>query len=325
LSSTRHRYVITALTAIVSLVSCLPVVGQDHTAHEHMNMGTASGWRFMQDGIPLGEATGLTLAAAVAGEPALGPVAFMHRASSADNPVAPLGHHTFDSTHVSFGVVTASVDHGHWEIEGSVFNGREPDDQRWDLDFGKLDSVSGRVWFRPSENWQFQVSTGHLTAPEQLEPGNLERSTISVDWTRRAGDDFTSVGAGYGRNDTAEGSRNATFLEAARRAGRQSVYSRVELLQVETALLVTGGVPLGSQAALRDPVLAVTVGGVRDVISVSRMEGGVGADVGFYAMPEVLRDVYGAHPVSFHIYFRLSPRGATVARMWNVHMSQPMR
>jgi len=83
--------------------------------------------------MPVTTSTGFTLAGGPVGEPALGPVAFMHRASAADNPTAPLGHHTFDSTHIAFGVVTAAVDHGPWVIEGSVFNGREPDENRWDF------------------------------------------------------------------------------------------------------------------------------------------------------------------------------------------------
>jgi hypothetical protein len=129
--------------------------------------------------VPLGPVTGLTFAGAPSGEPALGPVAFMHRASAADNPTAPLSHHTFDSTHVSFGVITAAVDHGRWLVEGSVFNGREPDEHRWDFDFGRLDSYSARLWFRPPmPNGSFRCH-GHLTDPEQLEPGTLERTTAS--------------------------------------------------------------------------------------------------------------------------------------------------
>ena len=102
--------------------------------------------------------TGFTLAGAPSGEPALGPVAFMHRASAAENPLAPLSHHTFDSTHIGFGVVTAAVDHGPWVVEASAFNGREPDEHRWDFDFGRLDSASARLWFRPGATWEFQVS-----------------------------------------------------------------------------------------------------------------------------------------------------------------------
>src|SRR6185503_4094560 len=130
--------------------------------------------------------TGLTLAGGPAGEPALGPVAFMHRASAMDNPTAPLGHHLFDSTHVAFGVVTAAVDRGPFVVEASVFNGREPDQDRWNIDFGRLDSFSGRVWFKPNAEWEFQASSGHLTEPEELEPGqDVTRTTLSGSWTRR--------------------------------------------------------------------------------------------------------------------------------------------
>ena len=102
--------------------------------------------------MPVGTRTGFTLAGGPSAEPALGPVAFMHRASAMENPMSPLAHHTLDSTHVAFGVVTAAVDHGAWTFEASVFNGREPDEDRWDFDFGALDSFSGRLWFRPVED-----------------------------------------------------------------------------------------------------------------------------------------------------------------------------
>ena len=106
-----------------------PLIDRQHPHNLFMQL--AAIWR-----VPINTSTGLTLAGAPVGEPALGPVAFMHRASAADNPTAPLSHHTFDSQHISFGVVTAAVDHGPFVIEGSVFNGREPDENRWDIDFG---------------------------------------------------------------------------------------------------------------------------------------------------------------------------------------------
>src|SRR6202163_1844614 len=142
-----------------------PLIDRQHPHDVFMQL--AAVWR-----TPLTSSTGLTLAGAPVGEPALGPVAFMHRASAADNPTAPLSHHTFDSTHIAFGVITAALDHGPWVVEGSLFNGREPDENRWDLDFGRLDSFSGCVSYKPGPTWEFQVSMGHLTSPEQLEPGN---------------------------------------------------------------------------------------------------------------------------------------------------------
>src|SRR5204863_2340833 len=97
----------------------------DHQHPHDLFMQLAATWR-----VPITTRTGFTIAGGPVGEPALGPIAFMHRPSASDNSVAPLSHHVFDSTHISFGVVTAAVDHGPWTIEGSVFNGREPDDNR---------------------------------------------------------------------------------------------------------------------------------------------------------------------------------------------------
>jgi hypothetical protein len=139
-------------------------------------MQLAASWR-----TPVTSTTGITLAGGPVGEPALGPVAFMHRASAAEFPCAPLGHPTFDSSHIAFGVITAAVDHGPWIVEGSVFNGREPGEDRWSFDFGALDSVSARVWYRPTPRWELQVSTGHLVHPEQLEPGNMEHAHVAAD------------------------------------------------------------------------------------------------------------------------------------------------
>ena len=140
-----------------------PLVDRQHPHDLFMQL--AAVWR-----VPVNESTGFTLAGAPVGEPTLGPIAFMHRASAADNPAAPLSHHTFDSQHIAFGVVAAAVDHGPFVIEASVFNGREPDENRWDFDFAALDSFSGRIWYRPDDEWEFQASSGHLVRPEALEP-----------------------------------------------------------------------------------------------------------------------------------------------------------
>jgi len=292
-----------------------PLIDRQHPHDAFMQLSAA--WR-----IPLGEAAALTIAGAPVGEPALGPVAFMHRASAMDNPTAPLGHHTFDSTHVAFGVLTAGIDRARWTVEGSVFNGREPDQNRWDFDFGPLDSVSARIWFRPTPNWELQASTGHLTSPEELESGNIERSTISAAWTRTTGNDALAMTVGYGRNDTDTGNRQAFFIEGARRFESNTMYARFEALQVETALLETDRL-VSSAAQAKDPVVAFTVGGVRDVLRAAGLEGGVGADLTLYGVPSSLQSVYGAHPVSFHVFFRVRPRAGSMGRMWNTRMSRP--
>jgi hypothetical protein len=294
-----------------------PLIDRQHPHDLFMQL--AAVWR-----LPLNASTGFTIAGGPAGEPALGPVAFMHRASAADNPTAPLSHHTFDSTHIAYGVVTAAIDHGPFVLEGSVFNGREPDENRWDFDFGRLDSVSGRLWFKPTPEWEFQVSTGHLISPEQLEPGNIERTTASVSWTQRNASDISSATVGYGQNDTDHGTRHAVFVEGSRHVGANTIYGRFEGLQVETALLQTDLVLEGPLADVKDPVFAFTAGGVRDVWQWRGFEGGFGADVTFYGVPTSLQPAYGTHPVSFHLFFRLRPPAGSMGRMSNMRMSQPM-
>jgi hypothetical protein len=294
-----------------------PLIDRQHP-HD-LVMQLAAVWR-----LQVGDASGFTIAGGPAGEPALGPVAFMHRASAVENPTAPLGHHTLDSTHIAFGVVTAAVDHGPWVAEASIFNGREPDEDRWDFDFGRLDSFSGRLWYRPTATWEFQISRGHLTSPEALEPGNIDRTTASASWTRQNGEDFSAASIGFGRNDTAHGSRMAAFVEGTRRVGLTSLYTRFEGVQSETTVLLPDQ-PLDSPAHAKEPVFAWTVGAVRDVLRRSGFEGGFGADVTWYGAPDALRPAYGNHPFGVRLFFRLRPPAGTMGRMVNMRMSQPMQ
>ena len=278
----------------------VPLIDRQHPHDFFMQL--AASWR-----IPVTASTGVTIAGGPVAAPALGPVAFMHRASAGDNPAAPLGHHTFDSTHIAFGVVTAAVDHGRWTIEGSVFNGREPDQHRWDFDFGPLDSFSGRVWFRPNAEWELQASSGRLTDPEELEPGIITRTTASASWTRTSGTTISAVTAGVGHNDTDHGPRSAIFVEGSRRVGMNSFYGRFEAVQSEVSVL--------------DPrVLAITAGAVRDVVSWRGFEGGIGADLTAYGVPDPLRSAYSAHPLSVHVFFRLRPPAGPMGRMLNMRM-----
>ncbi len=295
-----------------------PLIDRQHPHDLFMQL--AAIWR-----IPLGDRAGLTIAGGPAGEPALGPVAFMHRASAAEYPFAALSHHKFDSTHIAYGVATAAVDWGRWVVEGSVFNGREPDENRWNFDFGRMDSVSGRVWYRPAERWEFQVSTGHLVEPEVLEPGNIERTTASASWFTSAGNDFSSATVGYGVNASHDANRQALFGEFTRHVGRNAVFGRAEAVQVETSLLVNDTVPADDHdAAKTDTVGALTAGVVRDVLAWRGFEGGLGAAVTFYAVPDALKPTHGDHPVSFQVFFRLRVPAGPMGRMWNMRMTRPM-
>jgi hypothetical protein len=272
-------------------------------------------WRYA-----LTNRTGLSIGAAPVGEPALGPVAFMHRPTAVENPTAPLGHHIFDSTHISMGVVTATLDRGPWVVEASAFNGREPDEQRWDLmDPGALDSWSARVWFQPGD-WQFQLSHGVLVDPEPLEPGTVARTTGSVGWFRLRNDDYAAAFVAIGKNVTHHGDRHALLAEASRRSGRLSLYSRLETLQVEADKLIGDAVEQDQD----DPVTSFTLGGIFDVLMWHGVRGGLGADITLHGVPALLEPAYGSNPVSFRVFFRLVPPVGPLGRMWNMRMSQPM-
>ena len=271
--------------------------------------------------VPVGARTGFTLAGGPSAEPALGPVAFMHRASSFENPMSPLAHHTLDSTHVAFGVVTAAVDHGAWTFEGSLFNGREPDEDRWDFDFGALDSFSGRLWFRPVEDWEFQFSSGRLKEPEELGHGDIVRTTGSAAWLKRNGENFTAVTAAYGVNNGEDVTRGAVLLEATKRAGVYTAYGRLEFVEVETGVLLADP---SLEHDAKDLVSALTIGAVRDLPRWRRLESGVGAAVTFYGVPHRLQDAYGERPVSFQVFLRVRPSAGGTGRMWNMHMIKPM-
>jgi hypothetical protein len=124
------------------------------------------------------------------GEPALGPVAFPHRVSAMSNPIAPITHHWLDATHISFGVITSGVRSGRWNVEASIFNGREPDENRTDFDFGALDSYSARLSVAPSTTTVFQVSAGRLHDAEReagLPPNDVTRVTASAAYNRAIG------------------------------------------------------------------------------------------------------------------------------------------
>ena len=274
----------------------------------------------------------LILAGAPVGEPALGPVAFMHRSSAYENPTAPLGHHTFDSTHISMGVLTAGVERGAWELEGSVFHGREPDEQRWDLmDPGPLDSWAFRGWYRPNDRWSFQLSRGMLNEPEPLEAGDVRRTTASASWIRRNGSDWTAATAAYGRNDKHGDAYNAALAEATHVVGAHTVYGRIEVVQVETDVIRFGSHSFvgGRKAHVADDlgridvVGALTLGGVRNLGTFHNWDLGAGADVTLYNVPPVLRPTHGDRPVSFHVFFRIRPPAA-MGRMTDMLMTKGM-
>jgi hypothetical protein len=154
-----------------------------------------------------------------AGEPALGPSAYPHRLSAMPNPLAPISHHWLDATHITFGVVTGAVYGNKWKAEASVFNGREPDEDRVDLDLAALDSVSGRFWVLPTPSVALQVSAGHLEAAEGGDAGeprtNVGRVTASATYHRAfQTESVWATTLAWGRNDEDDQSSNAFLIES---------------------------------------------------------------------------------------------------------------
>lgn len=173
-----------------------------------------------------------------AAEPALGPTAFPHRVSALPNPLAPISHHWLDASHISFGVVSGGVYGRRWKAEGSVFNGREPDENRYDFDIAALDSYSGRFWLLPNDRWALQVSAGHLKAAESRPGGepplDVNRVTASATYHRPLeGTGVWATTAAWGRNSgPSEEPTHALLLESnATMAERHVVFGRAELNQ----------------------------------------------------------------------------------------------
>ena len=169
------------------------------------------------------------LYAGLAGEPALGPVAYPHRLSAMPNPLAPIAHHWLDASHITFGVVTTGVFTRRWKVEASLFNGREPDEQRWDLDLAALDSISGRVSFVPSDDFVLQVSAGHLNEAEADEGSlariDVDRVTASVTYHRRVGaQNLWASTLAWGRNEESGVGSHVVLLESSLTRGERDVW-----------------------------------------------------------------------------------------------------
>jgi hypothetical protein len=251
-----------------------------------------------------GKSTMWSLTAAPVGEPTLGPTAFMHRASSEGNPTAPLSHHTVDSTHITHGVVAAGLTRGIVTVEASAFRGREPDEDRLDIEMGKLDSYAGRIWFRTGP-WAAQVSGGHLKQPDVTEASDLNRYTASVEYID--GDrplKFTAV-FGMNHHPNQNGSDVKEFAWLADVAWRvrpaDLLYFRGEIADKD--ILEAGGYdpPEFSHAHPLSRVGALTVGYQRRFAQFEHGHIGLGADVTVYRTPANLLTPYG-HPVSFHVF-----------------------
>ena len=253
---------------------------------------------------PLSAGLFLELYAAPVGDPALGPVAFPHRASASELPQAPLGHHWQDSTHISYDVVTAALRRRWARLEASGFHGAEPGENRWTIGYGPVDSWSTRFSVLPSSNWMAQVSVGRLTHPEALEPGDVVRATASAHYSRpMEGGHSWSTSLIWGRNHETFTHRNLNSLLAETVLpvrGGNFVTGRWELVDKDELL------PSG--AVFR--IGAYTGGFTHDLPPVvPGVEMGIGANATAYTLPAALHPYYGSRPMGVDVYlrFRLRP------------------
>jgi hypothetical protein len=277
-----------------------------------MELGAHYTYQFSAD-------TFLDLYAAPVGDPALGPEAFPHRASAMELPQAPLSHHLQDSTHIADDVVTLGLSHKKIKLEASGFHGQEPGENRWIIQQGAIDSWSARAWFFPTSNWAAQVSIGRISHPEALEPGDQQRITASLHYTRPIHGSAWSSSFIWGRtHNTASGRNlNSYLLESVAPIRRgHFLTGRVELVDKDELF--------SAQPALEDQLTAAhgttfrigayTVGYTRDITIfphalAQHIETGLGANITAYSLPAAIKPYYGQHPVGGIIFlrFRLRP------------------
>jgi hypothetical protein len=248
------------------------------------------------------------------GEPALGPVAFPHRMSASENPSATLAHHLQDSTHISFGVLTTGFTYRWFKLEGSIFNGREPDEDRYNFDAHKWNSRSARLWFMPNSNWAFQISHGFLRSPEGQEPdADIRRTTASLQYNRPFNRGNWASAFVWGRNHVSElgETRNLnsyTVESTVQFLDKNFVYTRLELVDKDELLRAADRAVLGiteDHPSFRTG--GYTFGGVRDLWTTDKVQFGIGSDLTFYSKPAILDAIYGSNPVSWKVFFRIRP------------------
>jgi len=260
---------------------------------------------------PLGENATWNVYYAPVGEPVLGPVAYPHRASAMELPQAALGHHWQDSSHIANNVLTGGVSYRKVRIEASGFYGQEPNENRWNIDYGAMNSWSTRLSVFPAENWSGQVSVGRLHDPEQAHAGDVLRTTASVHYTRPTSRrNWWAASAVWGQDHKiAEGRTvNAVLAESVvpiRRknfiTGRYEWSQRDELFENNHALGELLESRTGQSAFA---VNAFTVGYTRDIPFLRNVQSGLGFNVTTYAIEDVLKPYYGAHPWGINVFAR---------------------
>ena len=240
------------------------------------------------------------------GEPALGPPAFMHRISSMNNPDAPLGHHWQDATHITFGAATIGFRYKNFKAEGSSFNGREPDEERYGFDKINFNSYSYRLSYNPTRNWAVQFSQGFVHEPEIKEPGvDVTRTTASVLYSKKiSSSQQYDAALVWGYNDKSDGHHEHSVLfEDNHRFGKNALYSRYEFVQKSTEELNLEDM-LGERIF---PVHTVSLGYNRTLFEKGSGALAVGTQFKLNFIPSGLQNLYGNLPVGGQVYIQIRP------------------
>ena len=236
------------------------------------------------------------------GEPALGPSAFMHRASARYNPEAPITHHWFDSTHITYGVVTAGLKRPLWQIEASGFRGREPDEYRWNIEKPRLDSWSVRATLTPSPKWAAHVSYGHLKDPEELHPGEDEgRTTASAHYNDGKG---LSAMAAFSAKNRLPGPVLTAWLGEVNWdiSSHHTIFGRFESVENDE-LFPDHDDPL-NDIAFR--VSKFQAGYAYRLPISGPVNVALGGTLSAFAKPKRLDEAYGKHPMGFTLFARFA-------------------
>ncbi|HTF90626.1 MAG TPA: hypothetical protein VK843_19565 [Planctomycetota bacterium] len=272
-----------------------PLIDAQHPHDLFMEMATIYS-------LPLGADSSVFAYLGLPGEPALGPPTFMHRHSGMEIPEAPLSHHWLDSTHISYGVFTLGVASGPFKLDGSIFNGREPDEDRWNIETEEFDSVAARLSINPTEDWAFQVSVGDLHEPEQLEPDvDILRSTASAIYNRKWDESDWQTTLAVGRNDKDPGDSSEAFLleSTVTFAHVNTWFARVE--RVDKDELFTGAHPLAGEEFTIDKL---SLGYEREILMLGNLTLAVGVLGSLYWFDSALEPFYGDDPRSFMVFLR---------------------
>ena len=253
----------------------------------------------------IGPKTSLFLYGGLPAEPAFGPPAFMHRQSISASPEAPITHHWLDSTHITFGVLTAGLVHDNFKVEVSRFNGREPDEHRWDIETGPLDSTSVRLSWNPTRELSLQGSWAHLEEPEQLEPGvNQRRWSASGTYTRPMANGWWSTSLAWGRKGVEGKNYDAFALESSLNWKDWTLFGRGEVTE-NNELVVHEDEEEEDHHGEAFRVGKVSLGLLREFAVAKNLKLGIGGLYAFNFVPEVLEDAYGGDPQGAMAFVRL--------------------